>query len=182
VSVDLSEVAAAARRLADICSGTSETQAWSTDVAASMVVKSVPDSRFTLSVAYPALRADKKVALDGRRDAIQPDALEKTAWEWLARSRRIGLYHGDYIGLPGGANEGHGEAVESYLWRCPQPWVLKGADGVDQTIEYGDWLLGVRWDLPTWDLIKSGRIDGFSVQGKADIRKASPQLLALLRS
>ena len=183
MSANLEAVAAAARNLADMIDGAHRTDSglWSPTVAASLVVKSVPEQRFTLGVAYPALRADAKMAVDGRRDACSAETLERTAWSWLTKSRRIGLFHGDLLGMPGGANEGHGTPCESYIWRA-DPWVIAKADGTTQTVMPGDWLLGVEWDVPTWNLIKMGRIDGFSVQGKADIRPASPHLLASLRT
>ena len=173
MTVDLQAVGVAARNLADTIAG--NTGIWSPDVAASLVVKAMPEQRFTLGVAYPAWRADKGRALDGKRDYAPADVVEKTAWDWMAKSRRIGLHHGDYIGSPKGADEGHATVVESYIYRGPD-WDLG-----DQLVKSGDWLLGLLWDTSGWDLVKRRLVDGMSVFGRATRVTPTVERLALLR-
>lgn len=144
-----------------------------TDLVACRVVKAAEEQRFTLGVAYPALRVDVAVAQDGHRDFVSPEALEKAAWGWMSKQGTIGLFHKD-------GTEGQGTVVESYIWRA-DPWVVKGADGVEQTVMPGDWLLGVQWRADTWPLIKSGLVGGFSLQGSARRRSASDSDLLKLR-
>ena len=129
-------------------------------------------------MAYPALRPDVAKAVDGFRDAISPDALEETAWEWMRKSRRIGLLHGDLFGR--GSGEGHAEPVESYIYRGPD-WTITGANGQQQLVKAGDWLLGLVYDAETWPLVKAGLIDGLSPQGSARRRRPSPAFLAQLQ-
>ncbi len=125
------------------------------DVPPSLLFKSLgcrDERRFSLAVAYPALRKD------GHGDYVTPDVLEQAAWTYLADHREVGLYHADRL-------VGMGTVVESTIWRCP-PWTCEASDGSTQTINPGDWLLGVVWEPAPWQLIKSGRIDGMSVQGR----------------
>ena|ERR1039458_3259629 len=144
-----------------------------TDLAGCSIIKSADEQRYTLSIAYPALKADVATALDGRRDFVTPDILEKSAWQWMAKHRSIGLHHQE-------GTEGHGTVVESYIWRGPD-WIIKAADGSEQEVKKGDWLLGVQWDVSTWSLIKSGRIGGYSFQGGARCVVPSAEMLNGLR-
>lgn len=133
------------------------------------VLKSEPERRYTLGLAYGANLPDVGKAADGFRDFAGPQALEDAAWSFLRKGASVGLDHMD-------GTEGHGQVVESYIWpgdAWPQP------NGY--VVQKGDWLLGVVWDEPTWELIKSGRINGFSPQGSARRRKPSPEALAQLR-
>ena len=59
---------------------------------------------------------------------------------------------------------------------------MKAADGSDQVVMPGDWLLGVRWDEPTWAGIKDEQWNGLSPQGAARRRQPSASALANLRS
>lgn len=133
------------------------------------VIKASSERRYTLGLAYGANLPDAGVALDGFRDFAGPDAVEQAAWSFLRKGARVGLHHQD-------DTEGHGTVVESYVYRGPD-WEQPGG----YVVKSGDWLLGVVWDEPTWDLIKSGRITGFSPQGAARRRQPSPQALADLR-
>lgn len=140
---------------------------------ACQVVKSADESRYTLGVAYPAHKADVGTAADGHRDFVSADVLERAAWGFMTKSRNIGIAHQD-------GTDGGGTVVESYIYRGPQ-WVTKAADGTTQTVEPGDWLLGVQWKQETWGLIKSGAVCGFSPQGAARRGTASVDDLAKLR-
>ncbi len=144
------------------------------DFAGCQVIKSVPERRYTLGLAYPANRADVGKAQDGFRDFVGTDALEEAAWSFLRKGGKVGLQHRD-------GTEGHGEVAESYIYRGPD-WHIKASDGSEQVIKAGDWLLSVVWDTPTWELIKAGGLNGFSPQGKARRRAPSAESLANLRS
>lgn len=144
------------------------------DTAACAVFKSVEESRVTVALAYPHTKADKGVAADGHIDFAGRTAVEKACWAFTSKSRSIGLMHQD-------GTEGHGEVVESGIHRGPD-WVIKGDDGVEKTIQDGDWVMAVRWDVPTWDLIKSKRLNGLSPQGRAKRGTPTPESLAQLRS
>ena len=133
------------------------------------VVKQVAEKRYTLGLAYPAMRPDVGTASDGFRDFMAPDALEESAWNYLRAGKSVGLQHAD-------GTAGHGTVVESYILRNG-PWVTKDGQGNTVTIPDGSWMVGVQWDPPTWAAIKAGRLNGFSPQGWATRRKATPEQL-----
>ena len=122
------------------------------------VVKMATPQRFTLGVAYPAN------CLDGHGEFMSPETVEKMAWDWMADYREVGILHA-------AGTVGHGDPVESYIYRGPD-WEI-----ADQVIKAGDWMLGYRWDAPGWALIKSGRLEGWSIDGKA-ARRPVPRSIA----
>jgi hypothetical protein len=142
--------------------------------AACAIFKSVEESRVTVALAYPHSKADKGVAADGHIDYAGRTAVERACWAFTSKSRRVGMQHQD-------GTEGHGEVVESGIHRGPD-WVIKGDDGTATTIVDGDWVMAVRWDEPTWALIKSKRLNGLSPQGRAKRGIPTPEALANLRS
>ncbi len=146
----------------------------SDDSAACAIFKSVDESRVTVGLAYPHTKADKSVAADGHIDFAGRGAVERACWAFTSKSRSIGLMHQD-------GTEGHGTVVESGLHRGPD-WIIEGDDGIKKTIVDGDWVVAVQWDEPTWALIKSKRLNGFSPQGRARRGTPTPESLASLRS
>lgn len=144
------------------------------DEAACSVFKSVDESRVTVGLAYPHNRPDIGIAADGFRDFAGRSAVEKACWSFTSKSRSIGLNHAD-------GTAGHGEVVESAIHRGPD-WIIKGDDGNDKIIKDGDWVMAVRWDEPTWGLIKSKKLNGLSPQGRAKRATPQPEVLANLRS
>ena len=110
------------------------------------------DRRFVLGVAYPASDVDV------HGEFVGPDELERTAWNYL-RKQEIGLFHAD-------GTTGHAVPVESYIWRA-EPWTTVDTSGAGQTVMPGDWLLGALWDPRAWGVVKSGRVQGWSIDGQA---------------
>lgn len=146
---------------------------WDGTGIAARMVKSQPERRFGLYCAYPANRLDVAVAADGYQDFASPAAVEDGAWQFMAKSRQIGLWHAQ-------GTENAGTCVESYIYRGPD-WQVTGPDGAQQVIKAGDWLVGIIWEPEPWELVKSGVINGVSMQGTATRRKPSPEALAALR-
>jgi hypothetical protein len=123
----------------------------------------VEEKRFVLGVAHPAGWSDRiKKGLDGHRDWMSADTVEKAAWGHLTEGRQIGLRHRD--GTVGAA-----QVVESYIWRGPD-WAVTDTCGTTQVIKSGDWVLGAILDEPTWQMYKAGEFTGWSVQG-AGVRR-----------
>ena len=156
--------------------GAPASQPWNADGTAdvaALVVKSNEELRYTLAVAYPADKADVAIAADGFRDFASKSAVREAAWEYLKKSRQVGLRHQD-------GTEGAGETVESFLWPGDD-WVVKAADGSEHVVKNGDWLVGTIWSPEAWELVKSGEITGVSMQGSAVRRKPSAEAVANLR-
>lgn len=133
-----------------------------------------PEQHYTLGLSYPANRVDRQIAADGYRDFATPEVLEQAAWNFMRKSLKIGLLHHK-------GTDGHGEVVESYIYRGPD-WEMTTPSGQKTMIKAGDWLLGVIWDDPTWDAIKRRKLTGLSPQAKVRRRKPSAEALAALRS
>lgn len=128
------------------------------------ILREAADKQYTLGVAW-STEPDKRPAMDGHRVKIAPDVLERTAWNFM-RQRKVGLFHQD-------GTEGHGEVVESYIYRGPD-WELTDAYGEKQLIRSGYWLVGILWDDPAWGLIKRRKlVKGLSPQGFAVFKPAS---------
>lgn len=136
-----------------------------------VVVKADAELRQTLTVAYPADRADKAVAADGHRDFASKGALEKAAHSFLASAPVVGRDHAD-------GTEGTGTVLESFIWPADD-WT---PDGSAYTVKEGDWLVKVQWSEAAWADIKAGKIGGVSMQGKARRATPSADKVAGLRS
>jgi Putative phage serine protease XkdF len=156
-----------------LAGGKTAAKALTTDMAAVNVFKAQDEQRYTLGVAYPAMKADVAVAADGHIDFVSPEVLEKTAWAWMTEHRNIGLFHK-------AGTEGHATVVESYIYRGPD-WHNEIA-GETHVIKAGDWMLGTVWDEYGWQLVKAGLVNGWSPQGGARRINPSADRLAQLRS
>ena len=129
------------------------------------VVRTDNAERFTLSVAYPAGRANVSAGEDGFRDFASAQAIERAAHDYLLKSCQVGLLHEE-------GTEGAGQVVESYIYRGPD-WDT----GTGHVVKEGDWLLGIVWSEETWPLVVAGQIGGLSVEGTAR-RRAVPHEVA----
>lgn len=114
------------------------------------------EQQFVLGLAYQA-GPDPRIAkgADGGRDFFTPDELEKACWSFLPGGAEVGLFHAD-------GTTGHMTVTESYIYRGPA-W--EQPDGT--VIKAGDWLVGGICDDIAWQLVKSGKVTGFSPQGVA---------------
>lgn len=157
---------------------------WDGETIAVRVLKADDERRYTLDVAYPADKADVAIALDKHKDFASKAVVEDAAWNYMRNYRQVGLCHTpDQAAAVGTqlAQDGAAELVESYVYRGPD-WTVKAADGTEQLIKAGDWLVGFIWVPAAWDLIKSGKIGGVSVEGGAKRRKPTREALANLRT
>jgi hypothetical protein len=155
---------------------------WDGETVATRVVKSEAERRYTLHVVYPADKADVAVALDGHRDFASKAVVEDAAWTWMRRHRKVGAFHTQEQADAAGSvlMDDAAEPVESYIYQGPD-WTLKAADGSEQVVKAGDWCAGFIWSPEAWELVKSGKIGGVSVEGKARRRRPSPEAIANLR-
>ena len=119
------------------------------------------EARFILALAYPAgENPGITKGLDGGRDYIEADDLERACWSYLAKGNpQVGIGHMD--GTTGAAT-----VVESYIHRGPD-WDL--GDGI--VVRKGDWLVGMILEPKSWELAKAGKLAGVSPQGTARRRR-----------
>jgi hypothetical protein len=107
--------------------------------------------RFTLGIAYPVNETDT------HGEFAQPRTVELAAW-WFAQ---FGSEAG-YMHISDQSGNKVGQVVETYIYRNPTPWIVNG-----QSVEEGDWVVGVVWMPDFWELIVSGQVTGYSVDGTA---------------
>jgi putative serine protease XkdF len=149
-------------------------QTWDGGSVETHVIKSEDERRYTLTVAYPADKADVAVAADGHLDFASKSAVEDAAWGYMLKYRDIGAHHKD-------GTSGSGQLVESYIYRGPD-WTVKAANGDEVVIKSGDWLMGTVWPADQWEKWKTGEFGGMSPQGSARRRTPSAEAKAALRS
>jgi hypothetical protein len=143
---------------------------WDGESVAGVLVKASDERRYTLTVAYPADRADVATAADGHRDFASKQAVEEAAWNYLLKSPNVGLWHAD-------GTDGAGAVVESYVYRGPD-WDVEGSG---YTVKSGDWMLGIQWTPDAWEMVKAGKIGGVSMQGSAKRRTPTADAITALR-
>ena len=136
-----------------------------------IILKAEDERRFLLTVVYSPHRMPLRGA-DKRTDLATPEVLEKACWVYTLKGLGTGMWHED----------GHREdavCVENYVYRGPD-WSLKDTEGNTQVVKAGDWLAGFILSPRAWNLFKSGRVRGVSMQGAAGRKRASAEALALV--
>jgi len=146
-----------------------EIESWDGSTTEQVVIKSISERKYTLSVGYAAFSSDVAIARDGHLDFANDEEIEKAAWDYLSSGAEVGMVHAE-------GTEGSGRIVESYIYRGPD-WDVDG-----QVIKAGDWLIGTIWSDDAWDRIKSGEINGTSMQGSAKRRSPSPADVAKVKA
>jgi len=147
---------------------------WDGETVKGVVVKSVDERQYTLQVAYPADSPDVGRARDGFQDFASKDAVEKAAWSYMEKARNVGLMHTE-------GTDGAVTVVESYIYLGPD-WPITAANGSDQVVKAGDWMIGIHWGDDAWNMIKSGEIGGVSMQGAAKRRTPNPADVARVKN
>ncbi len=101
--------------------------------------------------------------VDAQGDIMASDVIRKAAHKFLAaynRATKLGLQHKDF--------KKNFELLESYV--APQELVIK-----NKTIKEGSWIMTVRvLNSKIWKKVKEGKITGFSIGGKAKVKKIAP--------
>lgn len=125
------------------------------------VSKADGEERFTLGPMYIPDR------LDAHSEWTDADELQKAVWDYVkSGDRRIRLQHD--------RDEVAGEWVEVMTWpyEVAVPMMKKNASGDDSheetTFPANTVFLGVKWKPWAWELIKSGKIRGYSIGGRAE--------------
>ena len=147
-------------------------QQWDGTSIAAQLIKASPERRYTLHCAYPANKPDVTRAADGFVDYADATTLEESAWRFI-KSPEVGLWHAE-------GTDKAGSVVESYIYRGPD-WTISTRTG-NHVIKAGDWLVGIQWSAEKWPLVRDGKVNGVSIQGKASRRRPPPEALKQLRT
>lgn len=97
--------------------------------------------------------------VDQQGDIISAEEIAKTAHDFMQDSQTAGLLHKVMLGTRDAA------VVESYVAPCDM--MMKNREGDDVMITKGTWMMGTRvYNEEIRDLIKSGKLTGYSIGGK----------------
>ncbi|PEB08434.1 hypothetical protein COM56_03090 [Bacillus cereus] len=91
--------------------------------------------------------------IDAHGDFTDSETIEKAAHEFMLKYRQIDKNH-DFIA-------GVGEVVESYI--APADMELNG-----ESVKKGTWILTTKADEETWEAVKKGEFQGYSLAGVAE--------------
>lgn len=91
--------------------------------------------------------------IDAHGDFADAKTIEKAAHEFMLKYRQIDKKH-DFVA-------GVGEVVESYI--APADMELNG-----ETVKKGTWILTTKVDEETWEAVKEGEFQGYSLAGIAE--------------
>jgi hypothetical protein len=129
------------------------------DVAsnATLVSKAVPERMFTLGPMYiPNVK-------DAHAEWTDPDELQKAVWEYVRKGdRRIYLQHD--------RRKVAGEWVEIMAWPydVDAPILMKDSTQDNLRFPANTVFLGVQWKPWAWELVKGGKLRGYSIGGRAE--------------
>ncbi|MFZ5850535.1 MAG: 2'-5' RNA ligase family protein [Actinomycetota bacterium] len=112
--------------------------------------------RFTLGPWYVPGQAD------AHGEWTDADTLQAALWDYVrGGDRRVRLQHNTDVVA--------GEWVEAVTWPHEVTVPMTRADGTTTEVTYpaNTVFLGVVWEPWAWDLVETGRLNGFSIGGKA---------------
>lgn len=121
------------------------------------IAKADEDQRLVFGWALVAQKTDGETIIDHQGDMVDPDELEKGAYEYVLKFRDAGEEH-----LKGLRKKA--KMVESCVFT---PEKMKAIGIPEGTIPVGWWIGFYVDDDKTWELIKNGTYQMFSIEGKA---------------
>lgn len=122
----------------------------------SLVSKAAEERKYTLGPMYVPNR------LDAHGEWTDPDELQKAVWGYVRKGdRRIRLQHNRDIVA--------GEFVEVMTWpyEVTVPMIKDDGTMAERTFPKDTVFLGVVWEDWAWDMVKAGKLRGYSVGGRA---------------
>lgn len=124
---------------------------------ATLVSKSFDERMFTLGPMYIPNK------MDAHNEWTDPDELQKAVWDYVKKGdRRIRLQHDrDRVA---------GEWLEIMAWPydVEAPIVMKDASVSKLMFPANTVFLGVKWEPWAWELVKAGKLRGYSIGGRAE--------------
>jgi hypothetical protein len=142
----------------------------STGKKPSISVKKNDDGTVNWEIEFPIYKLDNEKRLvggvvyepdvvDAQHDSASEAEIEKAAHNFIEQSRTLGIMHKEEAGP-------RAKIVESYV----APTNMKIGN---QNIRKGTWMMVVKvYDNELWNLVKDGKITGFSMGGRAREEKA----------
>lgn len=124
---------------------------------ATLVSKSVDERMFTLGPMYIPN------AKDAHNEWTDADELQKAVWDYVRKGdRRIRLQHN--------RDKVAGEFVEIMAWpyEVDVPIVMKDASTTNMAFPANTVFLGVVWEPWAWQMVKDGKLRGYSIGGRAE--------------
>jgi 2'-5' RNA ligase len=136
------------------------------------ITKKKDEKRYTLGPLYAPNRKD------AHGEWVEDDTLQEALWGYVRESsasgRRLNIQHGDLGAVT------VGEWVEAMAW--PQEVTVElqvpGGEVQKHTFPAGTTWMGIVWDEEAWPLVKSGKLGGLSMGGRA-VRLADGDLESL---
>ena len=120
-----------------------------------IVMESDGDQRLVFGWANVAVRVDGEQIIDWQQDAIDPDELERAAYDYVANFGTAGEMH---------QRGGVGHVIESVVFTKEKAAAL----GIPEDILPEGWWIGFKiTDDEVWEKIKNGEYSMFSIEGKA---------------
>ena len=120
-------------------------------------LRKAEERRYTLGPLY------MPNTIDAHGEYTDEDELQKAVWEYVRKGdRRIRLQHNRDVVA--------GEWVEVMTWPYEMTVETAMADGTVEKSEYpaNTVFMGVVWKDWAWDLVKAGKVRGYSIGGKAE--------------
>lgn len=122
------------------------------------IAKTEPDKMLVFGWGNVAIRKDGKQVADLQGDVIDPEELEKAAYEHVLNFRNAGERHDPAL-------RKKGRLVESCVFTKEK----QAAIGIPPGIVPEGWWVGYKIDDPAaWDKIKKGEYAMFSVEGRGE--------------
>ena len=115
------------------------------------------EKRFTLGPWYIPDRQD------AHGEWTDSEELQTALWDYVkSGDRRIRLQHRKSVVA--------GEWVETMTWPYPVTVPMRKADGTEENVTYpsGTVFMGVQWEPWAWELVKAGKLTGYSIGGKSE--------------
>ncbi|HIU45836.1 MAG TPA: hypothetical protein IAC59_01085 [Candidatus Fimadaptatus faecigallinarum] len=120
------------------------------------IAKAGRDEHMVFGWAWVASGGDGRAIVDSQGDAIEPDELERAAYQHVLEFRQAGGGHDP-------AQRGVGVLVESVVF-TPEK---RAAMGIGDAVPDGWWVGYLIRDEATWQRILSGEYSMFSIEGVA---------------
>jgi hypothetical protein len=115
------------------------------------------EKRFTLGPWYIPDTAD------AHNEWTDTEELQNALWNYVKKGdRRIRLQHNKDVVA--------GEWLETMTWPYPVTVPVTKVDGTTEAVTYptGTVFMGVQWEPWAWELVKKGKLTGYSIGGKAE--------------